>query len=202
VRPGDTLGLDVETGFFSGGAAPGATIRLQTMARALPFVEAYPDFAAYAFDESDESAYANNFHEDQFATASTDAEGRARVDLRVPTVTWRADDEPIDFGSVDVSASVSVAGRATASSGAVSTRYAAFAHYVGLKAPPAWRLVEADPELEAVVVTRDGAARPGVPVRVRIEALDPDYEDGDEDDADAPRTVLARCTLVAGTPAR
>lgn len=200
VRAGGELVLDIEGGFYSGGAAAGARVDAIAYLALTPLGTIYPEFGRFTFASplSDEGEEANL---DPLATLVAserlDGRGKARFAGRLPARFELGDPEDgqdgeaVAIGEIRVNASVTIPGAASAASPVASVVYAAHDRYVGLRSEGWWLSTKEDPRLEAMVATAEGGAVADAPVRVRIE------RDGDDDQAE----VLARCDLVAGTVA-
>ncbi|MGH8029218.1 MAG: MG2 domain-containing protein, partial [Arenimonas sp.] len=202
VMAGDTLVLDAEAGFFSGGPAPGALLAFSGILQPRSPGEVFSAFARYTFAplEHRESQRALG---DATPPDRTDANGQARLRYTVPDYRDTDSNDPIDFGVLEVSVGASAAGRATASSAPVTVNYARYPRYVGLAILDWWLAMDADPKLDAVVISAKGEALADVPVQVRIEKSNSPWsrEEPDEDGNKTVPEVVGRCTLVSGKPA-
>lgn len=205
VRDGDRIALDIEAGYWSGGAASGAEIRrVRTTVEAASPADAYPDFADYVFlDASADDVHAR-FEPPAAVTGTLDADGRARVGI---PVTFVADDEieddneresaskPPAFARLETTAEVALAGREPVASNRAIVHYARHARYVGLRLLPAWFDAATPLRLDAVLVAADGTAVPGETITVTVVRRTEQVDGTTQDDP------VATCTLVAGTPA-
>ncbi len=205
VRDGDRILLDIEAGYWSGGAASGAEIRrVRTFMEAASPADAYPDVADYAFlDASLDEAHAR-FAPPAALTATLDADGRARVEIPVAFVAdeeIEEDDErdsasqPPAFARLETTAEVALAGREPTASNRAIAHYARHARYVGLRLLPAWFDAATPLRLDAVLVAADGAAVPGETITVTVTRRTEQVNGTTQDEP------VATCTLVAGTPA-
>lgn len=192
LRPGDPLRLRVVAGYWSGGAAAGVPVS-DVRLRAMPAspAEAYPAFVAYTFAREETWPEVRAADDAARARKALDAEGKAQVDAPVAFVS-DAKRPPPSFARIDASVHVTLAGREPVPGKPASAWYAAFDRYVGLKIEPAWFDATTPLRLDAVVIDAAGHAQPDAPVEVVVERLG-------QDDATPPQLV-ARCTLVAGTP--
>jgi uncharacterized protein YfaS (alpha-2-macroglobulin family) len=205
VRDGDRIALDIEAGYWSGGAASGAEIRsVRTFMAAASPADAYPALAGYAFlDTPVDEAHAR-FAPPPAVAATLDADGRARVEIPVAFAT---DDEieeeheqgsaskPPAFARLETTAEVALAGREPTASNRATAHYARHARYVGLRLLPAWFDAATPLRMDAVLVAADGTAMPGDTITVTVTRR---TEQVDGTTKDEP---VATCTLVAGTPA-
>ncbi len=205
VRDGDRIMLDIEAGYWSGGAASGAEIRrVRTTVEAASPADAYPAFADYAFlDASLDEAHAR-FAPPAAVTATLDADGRARVEIPVAFVAdeeIEEDDErdsasqPPAFARLETTAEVALAGREPTASNRAIAHYARHARYVGLRLLPAWFDAATPLRLDAVLVAADGTAVPGETITVTVTRRSEQVDGTTQDEP------VATCTLVAGTPA-
>jgi uncharacterized protein YfaS (alpha-2-macroglobulin family) len=200
VRAGDAVSFDAEAGYFSGGAAPGATLDFRGLLMPVAFGTTYPEFAAYEFTGSSRTHGVDALRGHAAPPGATDAHGRAHWRFIVPNYVGEDDDDhasDIAFGRLEVTVGVSGAGRATARSAPVAMAYTAYPRFVGLRADGWWLAQDRDVPLASVVVTSDGKAVPGVPVEVRIESAGGGWLEGD-DDPDVAVEVVGRCKIVAG----
>lgn len=205
VRDGDRILLDIEAGYWSGGAASGAEIRrVRTFMEAASPADAYPDVADYAFLDTSEDAAHARLAPPAAVTATLDAAGRARVEIPVAFVAdeeIEEDDErdsasqPPAFARLETTAEVALAGREPTASNRAIAHYARHARYVGLRLLPEWFDAATPLRLDAVLVAADGTAVPGETITVTVVRR---TEQVDGTTKDEP---VATCTLVAGTPA-
>jgi len=205
MRDGDRIILDIEAGYWSGGAASGAEIRrVRTFMEAASPADVYPAFADYAFLDASADEAHSRFAPPAAVTATLDADGRARIGIPVAFVADEEIEEddardsaslPPAFARMDTTAEVALAGREPVASNRATAHYARHARYVGLRLLPAWFDAATPLRLDAVLVAADGTAVPGETITVtvtrRIEQVDGTTKD----------EHVATCTLVAGTPA-
>jgi uncharacterized protein YfaS (alpha-2-macroglobulin family) len=198
VRDGDRIVLDIEAGYWSGGAASGAEIRaVRTTVEAASPADAYLAFADYAFlDAQADAAYAR-FAPPAAVTGTLDADGRARIEIPVAFVDDEAETpaQPPAFARLQTTAEIALAGREPVASNGATVHYARHARYVGLRLLPAWFDAATPLRLDAVLVAADGTAVPGETINVTV-ARRTEQVDGTTQDE-----PVATCTLVAGTPA-
>ena len=188
LRAGETVVMNAEAGFYSGGAAAGLPMGWMGLGQPADFTEAYPAFSDFSFVAGDTRAESDPLR-GVAVPRVLDAQGRAvlRWDVEAQRDLDRETEAPMPFARVQVNATVGLLGQAQASSPTATVFVAAHARYVGLRITRDWNVGDAGPVLEAVVVGHDGVAAPGVPVEVSIRR-------GDEE------AVLARCRLAAGQP--
>lgn len=191
VRNGEPLALAVEGGFYSGGAAVGALVEVSAIVAPTEFNQIYPAFARFEFtrargsdDEQSEVDPLATFElEDRL-----DAIGKAQIHGRLPQQFFHSNGhEPVAIGEIRSNVSLTIPGSPSSSSPLASVVYAAHARYVGLHAERGWLSANADPVLEAVIVSAEGVALEQGSVAVRIER-----------DGEADAEVLARCNLAVG----
>ncbi|MFD0724858.1 alpha-2-macroglobulin family protein [Lysobacter brunescens] len=198
VRDGDRIALDIEAGYWSGGAASGAEIRrVRTFMEAASPADAYPAFADYAFlDASADDVHAR-FAPPAAATGTLDADGRARVEIPVAFVDDEAETpaQPPAFARLQTTAEIALAGREPVVSNGATVHYARHARYVGLRLLPAWFDAATPLRLDAVLVAADGTAVPGETITVTVVRRSEQVDGTTQDEP------VATCTLVAGTPA-
>jgi len=198
VRPGDTLAVRLEGGYYSGDAAAGLPARFRGRLTPQRVEAAYPAFASYTF-VNPYAGLAYPQATDPLAGTTppekTDREGKAILRLRVPAPAPAAapGDEPYAFGKLQFDGEIQVPGKTSASSGAVAVNFARFERYVGLRTVDGPLALDRDPRLEAVVLDAEGNALPGMAVHVAIRP------------GGSPPTGKAadpvRCELVSGRPA-
>lgn len=195
VMAGQDLGLQLDSGYFSGDAAAHVAIRFSGVLTPTRLEYTYPDFAAYTFIDpfSDPSARRGSDPLQGVTTpAYTDGKGKAHFTLHLPAVMNAEGDEgkPLVFGQLEFSAAVSIPGKSSANSPTATVNYSQYARYVGLKSEQWWLPIDRDPQLDAVVITHDGHALTGQMVQVTVET-------DDDADADHPK-VIGQCQLVSG----
>jgi len=203
AREGDTLVLNATAGYYSGGAAAGARAEFQSLLTPLRLEEAYPKFQEFTFIdpfEGTEGSGGEQFSETTPARLKTDANGQARVEVKLvsPDALQRLIEfkvKPIPFGTLEFTASVSTSASSWASSAPATLRFSRHARFVGIKMTPWLLRDDADPEMEAIVVTDGGDAVDDVPVHVVLEkaGVDEAAEDGAK--------PLAECELRSGRTA-
>lgn len=193
LRAGDPLRLRIAAGYWSGGPAAGVPVS-DVRLRAMPAspAEAYPAFAAYTFAREETWPEVRAEDDATRQRPALDAEGKAQMDAPVAFVS-DAKRSPPSFARIDATVQVTLAGREPVPGKPASAWYAAFDRYVGLKIDPAWFDATMPLRLDAVVIDATGHAQPDEKIDVVVERLG-------QDDATPPQLV-ARCTLVAGTPA-
>lgn len=186
LRPGDTLLVDFESGFYSGGSVAGIELSgIEARMKLSSPAAAWPQWEGFAFASSDK--YSQDFDELESVTLHADAEGRATV--RFPTAE-HITTKTIPFGLLSLSVEARPDDRDGTTSNQVEAYYAAFERYVGIKfeAP----LDATSPVvLRGVVIDTEGKVIDGQRIEVAIG-----YADGWDDDA--PIEPLHTCTLRSG----
>lgn len=201
AREGDTIALDASGGYYSGGPAAGMTVGIESLLMPLYLTDAYPAYSDFTFIDP----YRNTAGVDgeQFSGAlprvlHTDRQGRVHVDVALtdPRLAQRLSvthKNPIPFGKLEFTASMTNGANSTATSAPATLRFSRYARFVGLKIDPWVLRTDAEPRLEAVVITAKGKSVPGATVRVDIDEMP---ETGDDDHV--LRKAIAHCELRAG----
>lgn len=193
VLAGQSLNLDLQAGYYSGGVAAQAAARFSGLLTPRRVEETYPGFATYTFitpyDGRDARPGADPLRGIESVT-STDGKGKAHLQVRLPkNIDADEDaDHAIAFGVLQFNAEVIVPGKPGASSGTIEVRYAQYPRYVGLKTSQWWLPIDRDPGLAAVVVDSNGHAIAAQTVQVSIESI------GDGAGVAKP-TVVGHCTV-------
>ena len=195
VLAGQNLGLQLDSGYFSGDAAANVAIRFSSLLTPKRLEDTYPDFAAYTFIDPFTDPEASGGIDPLRAVTmptTTDRNGKAHFTWHLPAVMHADSDNggALPFGLLEINASVSIPGKASASSGTAVVNYSQYARYVGLKSAQWWLPIDRDPQLEAVVISHDGHAIAGQTAQVDIESAD-------DDETNTP-TRIGHCVLVAG----
>ena len=195
VLAGKDIGLQLEGGYFSGDAAANVAVHFSAVLTPKRLEDAYPEFAAYTFIDPFTDAASRGASDPLLGMTTptlTDRDGKAHFTLHLPAAT-QADGSTtsLPFGVLQFNASISIPGKASATSAPAVVNDAQFARYVGLKAAQWWLPIDRDPQLEAVVISHDGHAVAGQAVQVSIEA-------GDDDAATGKPKVVGHCELIAG----
>ncbi|WP_440222556.1 alpha-2-macroglobulin family protein [Dokdonella sp. MW10] len=200
LRDGDTFALDVEAGYYSGGAAAGVTVnKLQTMLTPLSPSVAFPAHAAYTFiDVNDNDADGGLPVADEAGLHdTTDAKGRARIEIPVRFVSREPESALTlpPFGLLKVTASVGLSDREDTVTRAAQVHYTRHDRFVGLRSEPAWFDATTPILFAAVVIDPQGQTSPDAQVKVEASF----QGNGDEPDPASTQT-LASCTLAGTAP--
>ncbi|BDU15081.1 MG2 domain-containing protein [Lysobacter auxotrophicus] len=195
LRDGQRFTAWLRAGYYSGGTAAGIAIKnLELTIEPFGFAEAYPDYAAYRFINSDDDAYERVSIDVDAASAddTLDREGRSQLDATLP-----GDSNPRrpPFGMLALSTEVAPQGREGTVASDSSVLYARYPAFVGLRTLPAWPRGDAPIQLEGVVVDAAGHAMPDAAITVDVEFLSLA-----DDDANTRR--LTQCALRAGVATR
>ena len=195
VLAGQDLGLQLDSGYFSGDAAANVAIRFSSLLIPKRLEDTYPDFAAYTFIDPFVDPEADGGIDPLRAVTmptATDRNGKAHFTWHLPAVMHADSDTggALPFGLLEINASVSIPGKASASSGTAAVTYSQYTRFVGLKSEQWWLPIDRDPQLEAVVITHDGHAIAGQTVQVGIESAD-------DEETETP-TLIGHCVLVTG----
>ncbi|UHQ20348.1 MG2 domain-containing protein [Lysobacter sp. KIS68-7] len=167
VREGDTLPLDIEAGYYSGGTAAGAAIdNIENQLEPTPLGEAYPQWRDYTFAQA-----RNRWDESEIAgladrTITLDGSGRARLSL--PVTFDKAAHALPPFGTIMLSAEVQLSDRDSTTSNFVKLSYARFTRYVGLKLGTQWLDDTSPVQLTGVVVDAEGREVPADTIDVDV----------------------------------
>ncbi len=200
LRDGDTFALDVEAGYYSGGAAAGITVnKLQTMLTPLSPTTAFPAHAAYTFIDvrGNDADGGLPVADEAGLHATTDAKGRARIEIPVGFVS-RDPESTLKlppFGLLKVTASVSLSDREGTITRAAQVHYTRHDRFVGLRSEPAWFDATTPITFAAVVIDAQGRTLPDAQVKVEASF----QGNGSEPDPASTET-LASCTLAGTAP--
>lgn len=200
ARDGDSVLLDAVAGYFSGGPAVGAKTEFQSLLTPLRLEDAYPAWRSFTFIDpytNTAGSGGEGFDEALQGSLLTDADGHVRrtIILHSPRVSeplQPRDEKPIPFGNLDltVSSQTSASNWASAPAKLLFSRYPRF---VGLKVSPWWLRSDADPVVEAIVISEKGERVADASVAIQIE------EFSSVQQADGTRgKVIARCTVLSG----
>lgn len=186
VRDGDTVQLDIEAGYYSGGqAAHAAFNRIEATLSPDTIAGAYPQWRGYRFAEADDSEPHPLDGEDALK-ATADAAGRAQ--LKFPAKFEDPNTLP-PFGSLYITAESQLSDRDSTVSNPVRVPYARHARYVGLKLAPQWLDSTSPVRMQGVVVDAEGREVPDVPIEVEVTY---------SKERNGAAIPVHRCTLVAG----
>jgi uncharacterized protein YfaS (alpha-2-macroglobulin family) len=200
VRNGDTITLDAEAGYFSGGPAVAAKTTFQSLLTPMRLEDAYPDFRSFTFIDPYEKTAGDggdSFWKELREDLVTDIDGHARrsatlfmADSPDNAETWQQ--RPIPFGNLDLTASVSTSSSNWASAPArlIFSRYPRF---VGLKVTPWFLDGTSDPELEAVVITDAGIRVDDAKVLIDIVET--------QAGAERKEVIVGHCEMLSGQAA-
>ncbi len=200
LRDGDTFALDVEAGYYSGGAAAGVTVnKLQTMLTPLSPSNAFPAHAAYTFIDVNDNDAAGGLPVADEASLhdTTDAKGRARIEIPVRFVS-RDPESALKlppFGLLKVTASVGLSDREDTITRAAQVHYTRHDRFVGLRSEPAWIDATTPITFAAVVIDAQGRTLPDA--QVKVEAS---FQGNGSEPAPASNETLASCTLAGTAP--
>jgi len=185
LRDGDTLAFDVEAGYYSGGAASGASFeRVQAGLVPASIGDVYEEYRAYAFNDEDRGDWLIKDADAMHLVA--DQEGRAHGSLPVAFLARGDTDAALPaFGRIPVTVEAKLSDRESTTSNTAEALYARYPRYVGLKVEPNWIDAGSPVKLEGVVVTAEGQAVPDARIDVEVYF---------GDDEAAP---LHRCSLTA-----
>ena len=204
ARDGDSIVLDAQTGYFSGGPAVGAKTEFQSLLMPMRLEDAYPAWQSFTFVDPYEDTGGKggeSFGEALEGSMLTDANGHARRTLllhnpRVSEPLESGDVQPIPFGNLDLTviASTSASNWASAPAKLLFSRYPRF---VGLKVSPWLLRSDTDPEVEAIVISDTGERIDDASVAIEIE------ESSFAQQAEGARgKVIAQCTVQTGIPSK
>ena len=203
VRDGDVIALRASAGYYSGGSSAGTLAEFQSLLTPLPLEDAYPAFREFTFVDPFQNTVGFGgvqLTDARLLRGRTDSHGEiaVRVPLTQPPIAERyADDNqrPIPFGNAEFVVSMSNSANSYAMSTPAVVRYARYPRFVGIKTN-SWTLKsDADPQVDAVVISADGQSIAGAPVHVALEAVE-----GDETtDAKSQPLVVAQCDLSSGS---
>jgi hypothetical protein len=197
LRDGETLVVDIASGYYSGGPAAGVAVsNTTTLLTGLPVEQAYPEFSAFRFIDVMNEIGSGGIEVDSDRTRKllTDRDGKAQVSLPLifsPRESQGSQDLPA-FGRIRFVTEVRLNAREGTVSSAAKARYARYERYVGLRSIPDWPDDTKTPLLEGVVVSAEGQRLPDTDIDVEIR-FRPEFKPNDE-----ATEVLARCTLPAG----
>lgn len=201
LRDGESFVVELQAGYYSGGAAAGVpvpSVSALLLPRALE--DEYPSYADFSFVDLTgyRWMYGVRLADPGDGPLRTDSEGRLRIERRVEFEDDGEGGELPAFGQIQLTAEARLADREGTTSEAVGARYARYSHYVGLRLLPRWFGAHDPVEVEAVVIDAGGEAVDRAPVQVEVHYLpgigQPDSEPEGE--------MLARCELVAGVATR
>lgn len=202
ARDGDSILLDARAGYFSGGPAVGAKAEFASLLTPLRLEDAYPAWRSFTFVDPYENTAGNggeSFGDTLQGSTLTDANGHARRmfvlhNPRFSEPVGPRSEQPIPFGNLDltVSTSTSASNWATAPAKLLFSRYPRF---VGLKVSPWLLRSDADPEVEAIVISDTGERIDDASVVIEIEEASFVQQAGG-----ARGKVIAQCTVQTGKP--
>ena len=195
LRDGQRFTAGLKAGYYSGGSAAGTAIKqLELSIEPFDFDEAYPDYAAYRFIDSDDDAY-RDVAIDIDATGADDTldrDGQSQLEATLPR---EGNPRRPPFGTLALSTEVVPQGREGTVANDASVLYARYPAYVGLRSIPAWPHGDAPVELEGVVVDAQGHALADPSITVDVDFVAGPYG------AESTQR-LAQCTLRAGVAGR
>ena len=207
VHEGDKLGVDVDSGFYSGGPAGLAEVRTQSVLSPLALGQAFPKFAAYDFIDT-YAHPAESFRPDP-PTQKTGADGKLHVDVPIVAALQSVEKgmSPIPFGTLQVDATVGYPGHAGIATETVTTHVSRFRKFVGLRFDSYSLQAGRSLHLQAVAISDTGVLQPDEPIHVTIQEVTP----GDDEDASeragtkaaltkpaGDRPVITECTVASG----
>ena len=198
AHEGDTLALDASAGYFSGGPAADVPAKLRAVLQYKRLEEAYPKFAAYTFAGLPLDAGGQDFDQALPTELRTDSQGhaRARIELRADDAKKPDAGELIPFGTVFVDASIGSSGANAATSAPLEITFSRHPRYAGIKVEPQTLRDDADPEVDALVISERGAAVSEAPVSIDI--LEMHADPALAPNAMTPGAVLAHCEVRSG----
>ena len=199
LRDGDRFVVDLEAGYYSGGAAAGVPVpKVTALLTGRRLEDEYPAWAGFSFVEPGAGGIPLQLPEGE--GLRTDAEGRLRIELPLGFDADAGDAAPgftpPAFGLLQLVAEARPDDREGTASNAARARYARHARYVGLRLHPRWPDAGQPVEVEAVVIDAAGEVVEGAPVEVEVH-----YLPGFAADAVPEGGALARCALAGGARA-
>jgi len=200
AHEGDTVVLDANVGYYSGGPAAGARVETQSLLTPMRVEDAYPAFAEFRFVDPYENTYGaggESFSPPKRELTLAGADGRARTTVLLNRRSPDTGPRPIPFGQIEFTASASNTGGMYATSAPARVRFSRYPRFVGLKISPWLLRIDDAPEIEAIVVGEDGTPMPGTAVEVFVEEIKSDTSPGRASATPAEKP-LARCTFKAG----
>lgn len=194
LRDGDRLKFDVSAGYYSGGPAAGVPIeKVTALLEGLPLEQAYPRYADYRFTDTTLEDGAIRIAGAEALKLVADTDGHARGDLPVAFDSGDVEEqgETPAFGRLRLTAEVKLGDRESTVASPVSTRYAHFDRFVGLRLQPAWLDATTPVSMEGIVIDAEGREIVDAAIKIEVRYL-PGFSD-DKPNMNAP--VIKRCAL-------
>lgn len=197
LRAGDRWAVDVEGGYYSGGAASGVGVgRVNAIIVGEPLESVYPQWGDYVFVDTQKAGGGDGLRlAAQVDGMRTDGAGRARLEI---PIAWRERElygiTPPAFGRIRATASLGLDEREATVSNGVVARFARYPAFVGLDIAPRWFGTSTPLRLKAVVIDAEGRALRGRRVDVQVDYL-PGWS------GDTTAEPVAQCHLEGDAPA-
>lgn len=196
---GDKLAVDIESGFYSGGPAGVADVKVEAHLDHLSPAQAFPAYADYRF--LDNASLPNDVTPANGLVRKTGKDGKVHMELVVPSPTSASPDHPelVPLAILRVEATVGYPGHAGVTSEAVETRVTRAGRFAGI-AIDGGRLDAGKPvRLDAVVLDETGIPQREASVHVVVRERPSEYGAVIEDDEEeTPPRVVAECTVPSG----
>lgn len=198
LRHGDRFTAVIEAGYYSGGVAAGVSVpTVTTLLTGRDLGAEYPEYAGFTFVDvgGDDARNGIALAASEVGELETDAQGRLVIERLLEFVGEDPDRSPElpAFGELRLVAEARLADREGTSSNAARARYARHDHYVGLRLHPGWLDADTPVDVEAIVISAEGAMVEAAQVEIEVHFL-PGFEDADA----ASGQALAHCVVAAG----
>ncbi len=198
LRDGDHFSVEVEAGYYSGGPAADLELaRVTALLHPMPLQSAYPEYRDYQFIDVHAGSPPGGISlvDERATPPSTDAQGRALIELPLAFDTEDGAPQTPAFGLVQLVAEARLSGREGSASNAATARYASHDRFVGFRMQPRWLGERGPIQLQGVVIDANGNRMPDSQITVEVHYL-PGFSDTSPSGAEAQGPeLLARCAV-------